>query len=117
MNGARRWACTLMWLVFVLLTATPVSAGVTLSVVTDWGSGFQDELTIRNDGPQPITHWRVEFDLAYQISSIWNAEIAQHTGTRYVIKHPSWSNTIRPGESVQFGFIGTPGNVAALPTR
>jgi cellulase/cellobiase CelA1 len=58
----------------------------------------------------------VEFDLAYQISSIWNAEIAQHTETRYVIKHPSWSDTIRPGESVQFGFIGTPGNVTALPT-
>ena len=104
------------WLGFVILTAAPASAAVTFSVVGDWGSGFQAELTIRNDGPQSITHWRVEFDLAYQIGSIWNAEIVQHAGTRYVIKHPAWSDTIRAGESVQFGFIGTPGGVSSPPT-
>jgi aryl-phospho-beta-D-glucosidase BglC (GH1 family) len=94
----------------------PVSA-VSFLKKDDWGSGFVAEMTIKNTGTTAMNGWTLEFDLAADITNIWNAEIVSRVGNHYVIRAASWNGTIPPGGSVSFGFQGTPGLGSTLPTN
>ncbi|MEX2113355.1 MAG: Calx-beta domain-containing protein [Pirellulales bacterium] len=103
-----------------LLQAEPLECRALLSatadfqVVNDWGSGFQGEINLINDG-NAISDWKLEFDFSKQITQIWNAVIVSQTGTHFVIGNDSWNRSIAPGASVNFGFLGTSGNVTTTP--
>ncbi len=43
--------------------------------------------------------------------------IVSHTGTHYVLGNASWNRTLAPGASVNFGFLGTTGNVTTPPAN
>lgn len=94
----------------------PVSA-VTFVKRNDWGSGFVADMTIKNTGDTALNGWTLEFDLAADITNIWNAEIVSRVGDHYVIRAASWNTTIPPGGSATFGFQGTPGLGSTLPTN
>ena len=64
------------------LTATP-STAVTLSVTSDWGSGFNGDVTVRNTTSTAYANWTVDFDFDGQISSLWNGVITSHSGKHY----------------------------------
>ncbi len=85
-------------------------------VVQDWGSGFQAGITLDNRGTTPVTDWKVSFDYAAQINSIWDARIVSHVGSTYTIANTGWNGTLDAGKSVAFGFIGA-GGAAATPSR
>jgi len=89
--------------------ASPSGAAVTMTVSDDWGTGFVAGVTVRNTGASAINGWTLEFDLAANITSIWNADIISHVGNHYVVKPKSYNATIAAGQSVSFGFQGTPG--------
>jgi alpha-L-arabinofuranosidase len=105
------------------------TAGVTINAVStsyaiasytetsDWGSGFVGSITITNTGTKAINGWTLQFDFAPILSSIWNAAIVSHTGNHYVIQNVSWDASIAPGQSVNFGFIASPGRAYAGPTH
>ena len=95
----------------------PASGNVTFSVTTDWGSGFNGQVTVSNPGTTPITNWSLAFTFAGQISSIWNASITSHTGNQYVVQNASWNGTIPGGGSVSFGFTASPGGGAVTLTN
>lgn len=96
----------------------PTSSGsASFRVTDDWGSGFGGEITVTNTGSGTLTDWRLEFDFAGQISSIWNASIASRTGNHYVIKNVGWNGTLAAGASASFGFVGNPGGVTVGPTN
>lgn len=80
-------------------------------VTSDWGSGFNGDITITNNNQPAGTSWTLEFDFDRVISSIWNAEVASRTGTRYVIRNAPWNGALAAGASVSFGFTAGPGNV------
>ena len=82
------------------------ASGVDFSVVNDWGSGFQGEIVITNQGDRQMNGWSLEFDFANEITQIWNAEIVSHTGNTYVIRDAGWNSEIAPNGSISFGFIG-----------
>lgn len=84
---------------------------ITYEVQTDWGTGYQALMTIQNNRTQPLTDWTLEFDLAVQISSLWDAVVSKHSGERYTLTPPSWKKDIQVGETFQFGFIGVPGAI------
>jgi aryl-phospho-beta-D-glucosidase BglC (GH1 family) len=88
----------------------PAGTPVTFAVRDDWGSGFVADVAIRNDTAAALDDWVLEFDLAADITSIWNAEIVSRVGNRYVIRAASYNKKIAPGSSVSFGFQGAPGN-------
>jgi hypothetical protein len=75
----------------------------------DWGAGFVADLVITNNGSTNINGWTLEFDLAAQITNIWNALILSHVGDHYVIGNAAWNGTILAGQSITFGFQGAPG--------
>jgi len=94
----------------------PVSA-VAFLKRDDWGSGFVADMTIKNTGTTAMNGWTLEFDLAADITNIWNAEIVSRVGNHYVIRAASWNGNIPAGGSVSFGFQGTPGLGSMLPTN
>jgi aryl-phospho-beta-D-glucosidase BglC (GH1 family) len=85
----------------------PAVSAVSFINRNDWGSGAVMDVKIKNTGTTPINGWTLEFDLAADITNIWNAEIVSHVGTRYVIRMASWNGTIAPGGEVTFGFQAT----------
>ena len=93
-----------------------ISAPVTFTKRSDWGTGAVTDVKIKNTGASAINGWTLEFDMAAEIVNIWNAVIVSHVGTRYVIRMAPWNGTIAPGGEITFGFetsgIGsTPTNV------
>ncbi len=103
----------------VVQSKPPVGDGtsVAFKVTGDWGSGFGGEIKINYGGKTTIDQWTLEFDFPYQITCIWNAEIASNSGGRYRICNVSWNGRLAPGASVSFGFNGSPGNVLVEPSN
>jgi cellulase/cellobiase CelA1 len=77
------------------------------AVTNSWSSGQQASLSLTPD--QSLNGWTLEFDAAYDITQIWNAQIVSHVGTHYVIRNLDWNAFIPAGSSVSFGFIASPG--------
>src|SRR5262245_37644323 len=73
-------------------------------IKVNWGSGFGADVTLKG----PLTNWTVAFDVAANITSIWNAVIDSHSGNRYVLKPASWNASVATGASVIIGFNATP---------
>ena len=86
----------------------------TLTVVSDWGSGFTGDVTVSNLGDTPLEGWTVSFDFAGEIGSLWNGEVVSRNGSTYTVRGASWNSTVPAGGSVNFGFNATPGGAAAV---
>ncbi len=91
------------------------NADVRFRIVSDWGSGFQAEVTIRNTGSTEIPDWSLRFALPTRITGMWNARIASISSEGYVITAANYNRTIPPGGEVRFGFLGAPGGVVGAP--
>ncbi|MFG1424706.1 Calx-beta domain-containing protein [Roseixanthobacter glucoisosaccharinicivorans] len=90
--------------------ATPPagSSGLDYVVNDNWGAGFVASMTVEA-GPSALNGWTVEFDSAFTITNIWNAEIVSHVGSHYVVRNAAWNGTVGAGKEVAFGFQATAG--------
>jgi hypothetical protein len=88
---------------------------VAFKVVSDWGTGFTADMTIKNNTATAVHGWTLEFDFDRDITGIWNALIVSHVGKHYVLKNAAWNADILPGQTIDFGFQGTTGNVLDGP--
>ncbi|WP_127542830.1 beta-1,3-glucanase family protein [Actinoplanes sp. OR16] len=95
---------------WIALPASAAAPTASLRTVSDWGTGWQDEVTISNTGASAMTSWKVEFDLpaGASIGSFWEAEMAA-SGTHRTFTNRSWNGAIPVGGTVTFGFVGTGG--------
>ncbi|WP_052509510.1 cellulose binding domain-containing protein [Kitasatospora griseola] len=78
-------------------------------VLSDWGSTFNGDVTIKNLGSAPVNGWQLTFSFpgSQQVTSMWNAVPVQ-SGKQVVASNPSGYNTsIAAGGTVNFGFSGT----------
>ncbi|OYY76284.1 MAG: hypothetical protein B7Y61_18450, partial [Rhizobiales bacterium 35-66-30] len=91
-----------------VVTPPAGSAGLDYAVKDDWGSGFVASMTVEA-GPSALNGWTVEFDSAFTITNIWNAEIVSHVGTHYVVRNAAWNGTVGAGKEVAFGFQASAG--------
>src|ERR1035437_5106987 len=94
-----RWAAKLYLtaLVGISLGAglLPTQTRVEYQTTSDWGTGFQSQVTIHNDAAQPIGGWAVSFDFPRNIDTIWEAGITSHQDAHYAIQPAGW-NTVIP---------------------
>lgn len=90
---------------------------VTFNVTNDWGSGFNGEVVVRNNGTTTLNSWTVAFDFDGDITSIWDGTVVSQSGNHYVVSGADWNQSIAPGSSVSFGFTGTPGGSGAVLTN
>ena len=84
-----------------------IDAQVNFTLVKDWGSGFEGEISITNNTGGNIDSWDLEFDFPNQIDNIWDAEIEENADGSYVITHTNWNREIAAGETITFGFTGS----------
>ena len=100
----------------IFIPGAPATSGnFQFQDTSDWGSGFSGQITMTNTAEQPVNNWRVEFDFAAQITSIWDASIVSHVGNHYIVQNAGWNGTIAPGGTASFGFNGSPGNLTTQP--
>ncbi|HEY7326286.1 MAG TPA: cellulase family glycosylhydrolase [Gemmataceae bacterium] len=95
----------------------PAASSISFSVVNDWGSGFQGQITITDNTPAPINNWSLQFNFNHTITDLWNGSIVSHSGSQYVVGNAGYDANIAPGQSVTIGFIASPGNVTDKPTN
>ena len=60
---------------------------------------------------------RSQFNFAATITQIWNATVVSHSGIHYVLQNAGYNSTIGPGQSVSFGFLGSPGGAPVAPSN
>jgi hypothetical protein len=82
------------------------TATVTQAVRAQWTDGSTNDVTIQNTGTTAINGWTVTFDAPFEITTVWNAQLVSHVGTKYTISNlPGfWNAQIAPGTSIDFGF-------------
>ncbi|GAA4591167.1 hypothetical protein GCM10023107_18870 [Actinoplanes octamycinicus] len=92
------------------LPASAAAATASLRTVSDWGSGWQDEVVVSNTGTSAMTSWKVEFDLpaGATIGSFWDTQMAAQ-GSHRTFTNSSWNGAIPVGGKVTFGFVGSGG--------
>lgn len=90
---------------------------IEFSILSQWESGFEGKIIITNTGKEAIENWTLEFDFDKDISRFWTAKIIEHSGLHYKIKHNGWNSVIKPGQSINLGLEGKPGNVTSEPTN
>ncbi|BCJ92854.1 hypothetical protein acsn021_04230 [Anaerocolumna cellulosilytica] len=100
-------------------TPTPPSGSVIYdySVVSDWGSSFQGEITVKNNSNKTYNGWSLSFDYNSTINSLWGVDFVSQTGTKVVVKSPSWDMTLSPGETVTISFIASLGSNKNAPVN
>ncbi|WP_229069179.1 beta-1,3-glucanase family protein [Actinoplanes sp. DH11] len=93
------------WIALPASAAAPTAA---VRTVADWGSGWQNEVTISNTGASAMTSWKVEFDLpaGSSIGSFWDAEMTA-SGAHRTFTNRSWNGAVPVGGTATFGFVGT----------
>lgn len=53
---------------------------VSYQIPSEWSSGYEASIKIRNESGETVEGWEPEFDDPHSINSIWNAAIAEHSG-------------------------------------
>jgi aryl-phospho-beta-D-glucosidase BglC (GH1 family) len=76
---------------------------INYTVGDNWGSGFIGTMKVPG-GSQGLQGWTLEFDAAFDISNIWNAEIVSHVGNHYVVRNAAWNGNVAANGEVSFGF-------------
>ncbi|MFM7128076.1 MAG: Calx-beta domain-containing protein, partial [bacterium] len=98
-----------------LLSGSDPNPPTTWTTQGTWASGYQAEISVKNQQSTWIDGYQFQFDLADNITSIWGGTIVSHTGSRYTVAPDSWASRLNSGAVAKFGFIanGTAGPVAA----
>ena len=100
-------AATTAWIALPASAAAPTAS---LRTVSDWGSGWQDEVTVSNTGAAAMTSWKVEFDLpaGASVGSFWEAEMTL-SGQHVTFANRGWNGSVAVGAKATFGFVGSGG--------
>jgi hypothetical protein len=83
----------------------------TLSLTSNWGSGYCAEVSIANRGSSSITDWSVTLELKQaSVNNLWN-------GTRNgsIVTPASHNRSIAAGAKVSFGFCANVSGAAQIP--
>ncbi|WP_433295869.1 beta-1,3-glucanase family protein [Actinoplanes sp. CA-030573] len=105
--GAAVAAAATTWFALPASAAAPTAS---VRVVSDWGSGWQDEVTVSNSGAAAMSSWKVEFDLpaGAKIGSFWDAQ-ATVSGQHVTFANRDWNGSVAVGATTTFGFVGAGG--------
>ncbi|WP_405868670.1 cellulase family glycosylhydrolase [Streptomyces sp. NBC_01515] len=86
----------------------------TYTVTSDWGTGFNADVTVKNSGTSALKSWQVKWTWsgAQQITNMWNASYTQ-SGTGVTAVNADHNGSVGVGSSASFGFGGAPGGGSA----
>ncbi len=93
---------------------------VEFKVTSNYTSAFNGQISITNHASWIIWDWKLEFDFAHTITSLWNADWRRLPNGRWVIEpgRLAWvPKNIEPGRKLTFGFTAKPGGTIHPPTK
>jgi len=96
--------------VTVVAAPAPVpTCKVTFTVHGTWPGGYNTQVWITNTGSSTINGWNLRWNFAGadRIDQLWSGDLKQ-TGKAVSVSSLSWNSTLRAGQSVTFGFLGSP---------
>ena len=76
-------------------------------LVNDWGSGYQAEIILTNQGTGTVEGWQLDFVTSDVVSSIWNCKVLQNDQALCSITDAGYNSVINPEESVTIGYCAT----------
>lgn len=90
-------------------SSTPAVSGIDYEyqVVSDWGNGWQGQITITNHSDTTLNDWTLHFNYNASISNLWGAELKEQTGTDVTVICPSWDRQLAPGSEITINFIAS----------
>ena len=96
--------------VWIAVPASAAAPTATFTKVSDWGTGWEGSVVIKNTGVSAMTSWKVEFDLPAggTIGSFWDADMTANGNHRTFVNR-SWNGSVAVGASTSFGMIGSGG--------
>lgn len=94
----------------------PAGVTCTYSVTSNWGSGFQGQIVLKNGSSQSFNNWSLAFETSNKIASLWGADLAGQTGNKVVVKAPSWDANLPAGKTVTINFVAD-GNGSSAPAN
>ncbi|MET0492329.1 MAG: beta-1,3-glucanase family protein [Actinoplanes sp.] len=95
---------------WIALPASAAAATAAFTKTSDWGSGWQGDVTINNGGSSALTSWKVGFDLPAggTIGSFWEADMVA-SGSHRTFTNRAWNGAVPVGGKVSFGMVGAGG--------
>lgn len=98
-------------------TTSPAGCAVTYGITSQWNTGFQGDVSIRNTGSSAVNGWTLAwtFPNGQTISQLWSASWTQ-AGSTVTATALSWNSTIAAGASVSFGFTAGWSGTNGKPT-
>lgn len=87
-------------------TAPAGACSAAPSVVDSWSGGYQDQVTVTDTGPAPLSGWTVRFTLPAgdTIASSWNATISQ-SGQQVTASSAAYNGALSPAGSATWGIV------------
>jgi chitinase len=100
---------------FATATAGPDGAVVDLGFDVDLGEDwYHVDVTLTNHGERAVTGWSLALAGLPAVEDVWNAVVAfRGAGVTGFASDAGWADTIAPGETINIGVSGDPGD--ALP--
>ena len=99
-------------------SSPPVGGACSASyrLVSSWSTGFQAEVTVKNNGSSTLNGWTVALTLAsgQSVSNLWNG-VATGTSGAVTVKNAAYNGTLAGNGSTVFGFVAN-GSSATAPT-
>ena len=97
-----------------IVEAEKISVTYTLNSI--WESGYSLSVDVKNVSEEVVSEWALKLPITNEIASIWGVELTSQDKNGIVVKHPSWSTDIFPGQSVNFG-MNCNGSLEAMLQR
>ncbi|GAA4670213.1 glycoside hydrolase family 6 protein [Phytohabitans rumicis] len=99
-----------------LPAAAATGCSVTYTVTSQWNTGFQGNIVIRNVG-DAWTSWSLRFSFAngQTVTQGWNGRFSQ-SGSAVTVANESWNGSVANGGTVNPGFLGNWSGTNAAPT-
>ncbi|WP_017585730.1 glycoside hydrolase family 9 protein [Nocardiopsis ganjiahuensis] len=107
------WNSTLAWVSGFITdqgtatAAAPSTCEVEYTTHGAWPGGFNTQVTVRNNGAEPVSGWGVDwsFPAGQTVSHSWSSELVQ-AGRAVSVSGLDWNSVIPAGGEVTFGFVG-----------
>jgi len=77
---------------------------ISYKITGSWDNYSNVEVTIKNNGSQPVDGWFVDLKTNGEIQNIWNSQIIDNIDGLYTLKALDYNSIINPGLSITFGF-------------
>lgn len=82
-----------------------------------WGSGYQLDVTVSNNGAAAVSGWSIELDFGEspQLTGSWNAAVSA-SGNTVSATNISWNGNLSAGQSTSFGMQGNSDGSLSTPS-